>query len=345
MKKVLRLSPYLRTRLTMLFTSSSTESRLSSRPRYRRSMSALSWSLRAGNVADLLRLVGDVRLVEVRRLGCRDVTKVPQIARCGLRIARRPDRGAVLAVRVVRVVVEEERLGAWRPGLDQPVHLGAEDVVDVVGGLARVVVDFAVLVELEAVALLLGSPGEPEPLLPARGDLPGVDQAVAVQVLADHRRAVLRALQPDRERVRAVEVGETLVGADAVVVRVLAGELRGARRATEGVAHVAVAKGGAACAEQGEGVPHHEHVRDVHVVRVDQDHVGPLLARVLPPQLRTLLSPSVARRLALRIAARGSAGVRGGARHGGAGRSFEAGRECPGEDGGRCDGKGKRQSV
>ena len=67
---------------------------------------------------------------------------------------------------------------------------------------------------------------------------------VAVQVLADVRREVAGPLEPDRQRVRPVELGEFAlrrsVAEHAVVVRVLAGQRGRARGAAEGEAYEAV---------------------------------------------------------------------------------------------------------
>src|SRR4029453_19644052 len=108
------------------------------------------------NVSDPPWLVGDVRLVEVRGPGRGDVAQAPAVLRGGLGIAGRPRGQRSLAMRVVRVVVEEERLRAGSPRLEQLIDLGVEDVIDVVLRLTWVVAELAVLVEVERVTLLLG---------------------------------------------------------------------------------------------------------------------------------------------------------------------------------------------
>src|SRR3954451_22381945 len=100
-----------------------------------------------------------------------DVSEGAEVLRGGLGIARRPIGRPGLAVRVVRVVVDEERLRADRPLLQNRVHLRVEDEVDGVARFAAVVAGLAVLVELEAVPMLLGPARERVPLRPALGDL------------------------------------------------------------------------------------------------------------------------------------------------------------------------------
>src|SRR4029453_18790694 len=139
----------------------------------------------------------------------------------------------------------------------------------------------------------------------------------------------------DRERVAVIERAVLLVREDAVVVGVLAGEVGRPGRATERIGDVAVAEGGALGGEQGKGVAHHEHVGDVLIVGVDQDHVRALLLGVATAQLAQVLPPSI--RLTALVALRRPPGEWW---RGGAGPDGRRGAEGPGR---RPAGDGRAQ--
>ena len=201
----------------------------------------------ARQVGDDLGLGRHVGLVEARRARQR-------AAREGVAVARRrrrgPERGGIVgidrraAVRGGEGEREEEGLRR-RSGLVDQLRRAAAIEVGLV--LARVleagpVEDLAVLVGLPALVVEDALADARDPVVPARRDLGdvGVLDAVAVEVAADVHRPVAGRLEPERERVRVVEVDVAAEVAGvvdhAVVVRVLAGQVGGARRAAERVA-------------------------------------------------------------------------------------------------------------
>ncbi len=256
-----------------------------------------------GGVGDLLgrqrragsessRLVADVGLVEVRRLGERLVRERADVSRRRL-------RGAVAAALVRRVGVgpaavgceigerEEERPAVGRPAgdqLDRLVRVGVGRVrlrrgrgVGILG-IGAVGDPLAVLEQLVAVEEV--GPLRAVPFRPTRGNADGAS-LVAVEELADVRRVVPGALQPHRQRLRRVEAVEAperrRVAEHAVVVGVLAREQRGARRAAERPVRHAHREGRPAAADQ-LGDPAHVAHRVLRlVVAHDHDDVRPPL--------------------------------------------------------------------
>ena len=114
---------------------------------------------------------------------------------------------------------------------------------------------------------------------------------VAVQPLADQRRAVARVLQPRRQGVAAALHAVPAIGievpGDAVVVGVLAGDERGPRRAAERKRVDRVCEGGSLRRQQLPGLRHQREVGRGHVVGHHDEDVGPLaLARIGRPRLR-----------------------------------------------------------
>ena len=99
----------------------------------------------------------------------------------------------------------------------------------------RIVLDHAMVERLPGHVVERGRVREPDPVGPARRH--AVLGLVAVQVAADVHGAVAGVRKPDRQRVRAVELDEAaerrVVVKHAVVVGVLARQVRGARGAAE----------------------------------------------------------------------------------------------------------------
>ena len=106
---------------------------------------------------------------------------------------------------------------------------------------------------------------------------------VAVQILADHRRAVAGGLQPGGERrllepepvERLVAAPGRLVADDVGVVGILAAQDRGARRAAPRIADEVVRERGALILDQRLGLRHEGVRADILVVGQDQDDVVP----------------------------------------------------------------------
>ncbi len=242
------------------------------------------------------RLVGDVGLVEARRLGEGLGVERPGVAdrRLGGVVAAelRLRRRVVGRSRVRREVGdgEEEGLIGRRPLPDQvdrllAVHVGGVGgriggVVGVLVGVA-VRVDLAVLEQLVAVEAVGGL--RAVPLRPTRRH---ADRAVlvAVQELADVRRVVARVLQPDGQRPADVEVREAAerlgVAEDVVVVGVLAGlEGRAGGAAERPVGHVRRERR-ALLADQLPDAAHVAHRVLGLVVAHQDDDVRPLLVRL-----------------------------------------------------------------
>ena len=112
---------------------------------------------------------------------------------------------------------------------------------------------------------------------PAGRDVGGVRCAVPVRHLADVDRAVVRAAQPDGQRLAVPQHLVAAVGRrvaeHAVVVGVLAGQQGRARGAAEGIGGVGVGEGGAGRADQCLGLRQRDHVAHGLVVGRDHDHV------------------------------------------------------------------------
>ena len=240
-------------------TASSTASSDSRRARKSRRMRELYGRAQRAQAADLGRLVADVHLVERRIARQRQRGERPGVAwrRADVRLRgglRRHD----LAVRRHEHQREEERAIAAGVRADRLERLVAQHVGLVerrVGrGEVAVGVGDAVLVELVAPHLIRALVDRAVPVGPAGRDLRRVPQPVAVEVLADVDRVVALGLQPDRQRVLGVERLDAAVGrhcaADAVVVRVLAGEVGRARRAAERIGDVVVRERRAGRADQ-----------------------------------------------------------------------------------------------
>jgi hypothetical protein len=159
-------------------------------------------------------------------------------------------------------------------------QIGQHVLLELLDGVA-VVDEVAVLVQRVVEDALRGPVGARVPLRPAgrheRRPRPGT--AVAVQELADLDGGVARVLEPERERVVVVEVGEAsaLIGAVAahiVVLGVLAREQRRPRRAADGPVDEAVGEGDAVVADLGVDLVHDPHLAGVHVVGEKDDDVG-----------------------------------------------------------------------
>ena len=134
---------------------------------------------------------------------------------------------------------QEERLTGCRRRLDEPLGLARVDVGLVVA--VRVTPSVQLTGDHLLPAVHLAGLGRRTPPVEAgrliRRSLAGGDPLVAVQVLADPAGAVAPLVQGDRGRRRVVERLDRALGRviaqDFVVVRVLAGEVGGARRAAE----------------------------------------------------------------------------------------------------------------
>ena len=232
------------------------------------------------SIANGGRLVRDVGLVEGRRDRQRLRPEHVPVAR---RRRRRPQIRRI--VRVARPAAvrgeegdrQEER--TWVGGLrgDQVDGLLRVDVGLVVRGAGAVVDGPPVLVERVVVEAVRRRVDRAVPQAPARRDLGRVARAVAVQVLAEMDRLVAATLQPDRERVRAVELVvapvRRCVAPDAVVVRVLPGEVGRPGRAAERIRDEAVVERDALVGEQRLHVGHDAHRLDRLVVGHDHDDV------------------------------------------------------------------------
>src|SRR5207247_10157349 len=135
---------------------------------------------------------------------------------------------------------DREDEGALRRAApDDLVCLVPVDVGLVAGWLRRCTerVQRAALVERVVVVAVRRRIDGTVPLAPARRDLRRVLAAVAVEELAEVHGVVAAALEPDGQRVRliacVIPALRWRVAADAVVMRVLAGQKRRARRAAE----------------------------------------------------------------------------------------------------------------
>jgi hypothetical protein len=115
------------------------------------------------------------------------------------------------------------------------------------------------------------------PIAPARRDLRRVPGAVAVQVLADVAGEVARVLEPDRERLGAIERGEAAgreaVAKDAGVVRVATAQEGRTGRAADRVGGEVVGEGDALVADQPLDLRQRPHRLDRLVVGHHDDHV------------------------------------------------------------------------
>ena len=198
--------------------------------------------------------------------------EAPRVA--GRRLGR-VDTAAAAPVVVRRQVgqAQEER----RLGIAEVAERARRQLVGLVAPRAH---DAAVLVQDVAAVVVGGGIDHRVPLVPARRHLPRPGGAVAVEVLADVGRLVAGALQPDRKRLAGVEpvvaAPRRAVVQHPVVVRVLPGQERRARRTAE-------RKRGEAAGEPGTG-SHHQpahrgqdgHLVHALVVGHDHDDVRPL---------------------------------------------------------------------
>ena len=139
----------------------------------------------------------------------------------------------------------------------------------------RIVLEHAVVEGLPGHVVERGRVREAHPVGPARRY--AVLGLVAVQVAANVHGAVAGVLQPDRQRVRAVELDEAAerrgVVEHAVVVGVLAREVRGARGAAEREAVDRLVELGALAGQQRVHVLHGRQRGSGLVVGHDHDHV------------------------------------------------------------------------
>ena len=171
------------------------------------------------------------------------------------RVAHAPDhRQRALGVVVGRVV---DRVAVEPVGVEQPVLVQRVAVEEVGRRVDRRV-----------------------PLAPAGRHLGGVADPVLVQELADVHGPVARPLEPDRQPVALVEPAvaavRRAVADHAVVVRVLPGEQRRARRAAERVRDEGAFEGGALRGERAPHAAHHAHRLERLVVGHHDHDVGPL---------------------------------------------------------------------
>ena len=224
-------SPRSRSTSTSRATWRSTSASDSSARWLRSSMRAIAFVRQRGAVAQEAGLVGQVLLVERGRARRGRAFERPGISR----------RRRAWRVGCVEGDDEEQRaVGAvGRP--DRPDREVAEHGRLVVLGLRAALGDLPVLVQLIVEGVVGGRLEQPVPVPPARRDLGGLAEAVAVQVLADIGRPVADLLQPDAERLLVVERVEAVgpaVGDHACVVGVLAGKEGGPRGAAERVGDV-----------------------------------------------------------------------------------------------------------
>ena len=158
--------------------------------------------------------------------------------------------------------------------LHAPARLEVGQVLARMRGV-RIVLEHAVVERLPGHVVERGRVREPDPVGPARRY--AVLGLVAVQVAADVHGAVAGVRKPDRQRVRAVELDEAaerrVVVKHAVVVGVLARQVRGARGAAEREAVDRLVELGALAGQQRVHVLHGRERGRGLVVGHDHDHV------------------------------------------------------------------------
>ena len=237
---------------------------------------------------DRARLVGHVRLVERGRSRQRSPPEAVEgggVLRLGV-VAAAVRPGPPRAVRGVVREPQEERMPSAGLGADEAGGVAREDVRRVVTGVGAEVAKHAVVahpVAVVALGLRLREPG-----LEAGGGSRALGAVVVVQVLADHRGAIARAREPDREGVGFVAERRVagMVREHAARVGIVTGEEAGAIRAAEGRRGNAVDELGPGADDPAEGLGHVAGLEAVLrlVVGEDDEEVGP--ARRSPSQRR-----------------------------------------------------------
>jgi hypothetical protein len=172
--------------------------------------------------------------------------------------------------------LEVEGLVAGRRRLDQLAGLAALVIGEVLAGVARdrVLHQRAVFVHPPANVVEGARVGRSVPVAPTGRD--PVLVLVEVQVPADVHGPVPRVLEPDGQGVRVLEhqvpaAERPPVGDHPVVVRVLAGQRGGARRAAERKGRDGLLEPRALVADQG-GRPRHHREGGERLVVCHQDH-------------------------------------------------------------------------